>query len=195
MADNSNREYGIERYKKRKSKYRFKLGTEAFIQYPVLNLLWISLIAISVFIIRYLRERIEKMDLPHILEPVYRYGIVIVVIVILAGLLLALIYEIAYFIAKDDEDDVKDAFVGIEMNNKPPILKSKKKIKKHTYQRVFDTSIPADIWNEKRAILQKCMEEKIIGEIKGKENRREVTIVSIEGRNLDGRKELFDEEF
>ncbi len=189
-----NKEYSINRYQKRKRKYRIKLGLETFIQYPVLNLIWIALTVITVKLTILLYKKIEEQNIPRILEPVYKYLPIIVVIVVFGVIVYAILYEVAEHIAKDDEANIREAFEENELNDMPPILKSKRKIKKHIYKRTFYTNIPVGRWNELIEEIQVSTETKRKGEIEGGETSREITITSIDVGEKDESEELSDEE-
>jgi len=194
MTENTkNEEYNKKRYEKRKQKYRKELAIDIFKQYPYLNIIWVVLITIIIIANIYLYKTIGKMGVSHYAKQIFRYSAIIVVNVISALLIREAIYKRGNSIAEEDEANIREAFVGYELNDMPPILKSKRKIGKYTYKRIFDTTIPAEDWNERIINLQMCMENKI-RKIEGRENSREVTMLSIDGKNVDESKELFDEE-
>lgn len=187
--------YNLQRYRRKKRKYRLILGLREFIQKPLLNLGCISLLVVAVLSNVYLQKFICKLEIPEVLTPIYKYTFSVALIVIYVVIVLGILLGIAEIKARDDEADIIEAFREYRVDKMPPILIFKKKDKKNIYIRKFYSFIPVEKWNEKIKDIETCLNVKVIGEIENGKIGRIVILKTFDGKKRKDKEELYDEEF
>lgn len=194
-----NNHYFITQKNRRKQLLRIRLGFFQFVHKPVLNLLWLFVVAFTVVITILKNEIVEITNIPPIIKPIFNITINLFVFLIPALLILALLERIGELTARRDEAKLMVAFSAKDLRNGCPILISKKKAKgTDVTVREFYSNIPYDVWIEKKEAVADAMNVHFVEEIQygGKNNNgKRIVIKTAKGRKPADRGVLYDEEF
>lgn len=195
-----NNHYFITQKNRRKQLLRIRLGFFQFVHKPVLNLLWLFVVAFTVVITILKNEIVEITNIPPIIKPIFNITINLFVFLIPALLILALLERIGELTARRDEAKLMVAFSANDLRNGCPILISKKKAKgTDVTVREFYSNIPYDVWIEKKEAVADAMNVHFVEEIqyggKNNNNGKRIVIKTAKGRKPADRGVLYDEEF
>lgn len=195
-----NNHYFITQKNRRKQLLRIRLGFFQFVHKPVLNLLWLFVVAFTVVITILKNEIVEITNIPPIIKPIFNITINLFVFLIPALLILALLERIGELTARRDEAKLMVAFSANDLRNGCPILISKKKAKgTDVTVREFYSNIPYDVWIEKKEAVADAMNVHFVEKIqyggKNNNNGKRIVIKTAKGRKPADRGVLYDEEF
>lgn len=196
-----NNHYFITQKNRRKQLLRIRLGFFQFVHKPILNLLWLFVVAFIVVITILKNEILEITNIPPIIKPIFNITINLFVFFIPALLILALLERIGELTARRDEAKLMIAFSAKDLRNGCPILISKRKAKdtEDVTVREFYSNIPYDAWIEKKEAVADAMNVHFVEEIqyggKNNNNGKRIVIKTAKGRKPADRGILYDEEF
>ncbi len=196
-----NNHYFITQKNRRKQLLRIRLGFFQFVHKPVLNLLWLFVVAFTVVITILKNEIVEITNIPPIIKPIFNITINLFVFLIPALLILALLERIGELTARRDEAKLMIAFSAKDLRNGCPILISKRKAKdtEDVTVREFYSNIPYDAWIEKKESIADAMNIHFVEDIqyggKKSNNGKRIVIKTAKGRKPTDRGVLYDEEF
>lgn len=195
-----NNHYFITQKNRRKQLLRIRLGFFQFVHKPVLNLLWLFVVAFTVVITILKNEIVEITNIPPIIKPIFNITINLFVFLIPALLILALLERIGELTARRDEAKLMIAFSAKDLRNGCPILISKRKANgTDVTVREFYSNIPYDAWIEKKEAIADAMNVHFVEEIqyggKNNNNGKRIVIKTAKGRKPADRGVLYDEEF
>lgn len=196
-----NQNYNIQRYKRKKQRYRLMLGVQQLLNYPILNIIWIlfgfGVMILAVVVKNFSTNLGIHSGLSQIFEECMKVFMILFPIICAVGL----IQMIGNIFARQDEADMELVF-GDKRNvkNQPSILIFKKKDKKSgVIKREFYTTISMERWQEKKDAICDRMDIHLIGDITyggRKKNRgNHVYFESAKGRKPMGRGVLYDDTF
>lgn len=195
----NNKEYNDRRNNRLKQQYRLTLGVMQFVNYPLLNLLWI-VFAVGVLLTSIVAEKlISNMTVYPIFESLFFVCMKLIIVVFAIICAIGLIQFIGYSFAIKDEADMDIVFNDAhDVNSQPPILIRKKKNKRTgTIQREFYTTIPMARWQEKKESICDRMNIHLIGDItyggKKKNKGNHIYFESAKGRKPEERGVLYDD--
>ena len=188
-------EFDIQRYHRKKQKYRILFGIGEFIHKPILNIVWITLITIFIICNYFMRRYINRLEIPQILIPVYKYLPTIMLVTILIVFVIGILIGIAELKSREDEAYIREAFRDYRGDKMPPILVFRKKLKNNRCIRQFYSFYTVEEWTEKKREIETCLNVQIIGEIENEKNRRIVSIKSFDGKISKRKEVLYDDEF
>ena len=187
--------------KKRNREYqyfRLRLGILQMIQVPMLNLLWIPIVAGTILLWIKKDMTYSLFDIPQFLFPIYRYTITIIAILIPIISIYAVIHAIGEFTARADEAKLYVAFHGKDLRNGCPILMNKKYLKDSNVTiREFYSSIPMKTWMERQEDIADAMNCHFVEKLRygGRANGKRIVMVTAKGRKTVSRGDLYDDEF
>lgn len=196
-----NQNYNIQRYNRKKQRYRLKLGIQQLLNYPVLNIIWL-LFGFGVMILGIVVKKISTnleihSGLSQIFEGCMKVFMILFPIICAVGL----IQMIGNIFARQDEADLELVF-GDKRNvkNQPPMLIFKKKDKKSgVIKREFYTTISMEQWQEKKEAICDRMDIHLIGDItyggRKKDKGNCIYFESAKGRKPMRRGVLYDDIF
>lgn len=196
-----NQDYNIQRYNRKKQRYRLKLGIQQLLNYPVLNIIWI-LFGFGVMILAVVVKKISTnleihSGLSQIFQGCMKVSMILIPIICAVGV----IRTIGNIFARQDEADLELVF-GDKRNvkNQPPILIFKKKDKKSgVIKREFYTTISMERWQEMKDAICDRMDIHLIGDItyggRKKDKGNHIYFESAKGRKPMGRGVLYDDIF
>lgn len=199
IMDNQN--YNIQRYNRKKQRYRLKLGIQQLLNYPVLNIIWL-LFGFGVMILAVVVKKISTnleihSGLSQIFEGCMKVFMILFPIICAVGV----IQTIGNIFARQDEADLELVF-GDKRNlkNQPPMLIFKKKDKKSgVIKREFYSTIPLEQWQEKKEAICDRMDIHLIGDItyggRKKNKGNHIYFESAKGRRPKERGVLYDDTF
>lgn len=194
-------DYKQQRYNRKKQYSRISLGIHQLIQYPIINLVWLILIAV-IFALMYGKGKIMSLyNGQSILKQVMAIVMSIVCTVIPLIFALGIFDFVGEMTARRDEADMCLVFGDKrDVINQPPILIKKKYDKKNqTTQREFYTSIPMERWVEKRNAICDRLNIHLIGDFsyggKFKNKGNQIYFESARGRKPSKRGMLYDDTF
>ena len=193
-----NLQYNQNRYNRRKQWYRFKLGIQQAINYPLINLIWVLFMVGIYFLILGRNVALNSFDVPPMLEPVYRWCLLLFIIIFPILLFIGILQGIGEVTARRDEADVFRIFSDRrDVKNEAPILIYKRKIKnKDVIIREFYTTIPMERWQDRKEAISDIMNIHIIGDIEySNHNGNKIIIKSAKGRISSERGVLYDDTF
>ena len=196
-----NQNYNIQRYNRKKQRYRLKLGIQQLLNYPVLNIIWL-LFGFGVMILAVVVKKISTnleihSGLSQIFEGCMKVFMILFPIICAVGV----IQTIGNIFARQDEADLELVF-GDKRNlkNQPPMLIFKKKDKKSgVIKREFYSTIPLEQWQEKKEAICDRMDIHLIGDItyggRKKNKGNHIYFESAKGRRPKERGVLYDDTF
>ena len=193
----NNIDYIQQRRNSKKQHLRIRLGILQMIHKPLVNLLFLPIIAGIVFL--WIKKDLvfSIFDVPQILFPIYKYTILIMAILIPIICIFAVIEAIGNVTARKDEADLQDAFDRQELRNGCPVLMDKKRIKgSNVTMREFYSSIPMRIWIERQEDISDAMNIHFVEKLHygGKSDGKRIVMYTAKGRKMASRGDLYDDE-
>ncbi|MBP3593081.1 MAG: hypothetical protein J6J44_01010 [Lachnospiraceae bacterium] len=196
-----NKQYNEQRYKRKKNLYRFVLGAQQLMNYPVLNLIWVLFAVGVVCVLIGEKKLIENIEIHPLLITIFSACMTAILIVLSIICAIGLIQFIGYCFAVKDEADIELAVTAYRDGKyQPPILMHKKKDRKSgVIKREFYTTIPMERWQEKKEAICDSMDIYLISDItyggRKKNKGRQVYFESTQGRKPMERGVLYDDIF
>lgn len=193
--------YNTNRYNKRKQWYRLILGIRQLKNYPLLNVIWFICAIGEVLLLKVKEAMIATVENSDILMPIYKYGLMIIVIILPILIAITIISGIGEMTARRDEADIYKVFGGNrELQFEAPILVNKKHIKgKGITIREFYTTIPMQLWRQKQETICDIFNVHLVSEIdyggKCKSNGNRIVLKMAKGRRYERRDILYDDTF
>lgn len=193
-------QYKEQRYKRMKQWYRVKLGADLFIQFPLLNVVWILLIVGDVFLYGWKNKLVAGFNFPYFIEPFLNGCLGSIVIILPIVCVIGIMEGIGELRARGDEADIENAFHNLSVRDKKIILVKKRRLKKNGGTvREFCTTIPMEEWNKNKEALADQLNVSFVEEFeyggKGNRNGRRIVMKSIDGRKPTSKGILYDETF
>lgn len=196
-----NKEFNKQRHNRRKQQYRFTLGIQQLLNYPILNLIWLLFGVIVMFLVIVEKKYIANMNVYPMFETLFSACITAVIIIFPIICAIGIVQLIGFLFAIRDEADMEIVFGDKrDIKNQPPILIYKKKDRKSgVIKREFYTAIPMERWQEKREAICDRMNIHLIGEItyggRKKNKGNHIYFESAKGRKSKERGILYDDTF
>ena len=196
-----NKYYNEQRYSKKKQECRFRLGIQQFLNYPILNLLWVLLTGGVVLMVMAEKRFVANVEVYPLFETIFSACMTIMLVIFPVICAIGLIQLVGYCFAIRDEADMEIVFgdkCGVK--NQPPLLFYKKKDRRSgVTKRVFYTSIPMEKWREKKDAICDRLDIHLIGDImyggKKHDKGNQICFESAEGRITAEREIMYDDEF
>ena len=196
-----NKYYNEQRYSKKKQECRFRLGIQQFLNYPILNLLWVLLTGGVVLMVIAEKRFVANVEVYPLFETIFSACMTIMLVIFPVICAIGLIKLVGYCFAIRDEADMEIVFgdkCGVK--NQPPLLFYKKKDRRSgVTKRVFYTSIPMEKWREKKDAICDRLDIHLIGDImyggKKHDKGNQICFESAEGRITAEREIMYDDEF
>ena len=196
-----NQYYNEQRYSKKKQECRFRLGIQQFLNYPILNLLWVLLTGGVVLMVIAEKRFVANVEVYPLFETIFSACMTIMLVIFPVICAIGLIQLVGYCFAIRDEADMEIVFgdkCGVK--NQPPLLFYKKKDRRSgVTKRVFYTSIPMEKWREKKDAICDRLDIHLIGDImyggKKHDKGNQICFESAEGRITAEREIMYDDEF
>lgn len=196
-----NKYYNEQRYSKKKQECRFRLGIQQFLNYPILNLLWVLLTGDVVLMVIAEKRFVANVEVYPLFETIFSACMTIMLVIFPVICAIGLIQLVGYCFAIRDEADMEIVFgdkCGVK--NQPPLLFYKKKDRRSgVTKRVFYTSIPMEKWREKKDAICDRLDIHLIGDImyggKKHDKGNQICFESAEGRITAEREIMYDDEF
>lgn len=194
----NNKQFNQQRHNRRKQLYRFMLGFQQMINYPVINTLWIPFAIGLLLFIKVWRIIILGFDVPLVLRPMFYNCMNIFIIIFPVICIIGIIQFVGFCFSIRDEADIEIVFKDKWNIEQSPILMYKKKDRKsEIIKREFYTTIPMECWQEKRAAICDRMNIHIIGDItyggRKKNKGYQIYFESAQGRKPKERDVLYDD--
>lgn len=196
-----NQNYNIQRYKRKKQRYRLMLGIQQLLNYPMLNIIWIlfgfGVMILAVAVKNFSTNLGIHSGLSQIFEECMKVFMILFPIICAVGL----IQMIGNIFARQDEADMELVFDDKRnVKNQPSILIFKKKDKKSgVTKREFYTTISMKRWQEKKDAICDRMDIHLIGDItyggRKKNKGNHIYFESAKGRKPMERGVLYDDTF
>lgn len=115
-------------YRRRKNKFRIRLGINSLLKKPILNLLWIIIIPV-IILFEYLKKiYISNLNIPNSLSSLMVFADQILTILVPAVIILSIMYLIGKLIAERDEDAITLAFDDKDLKKRQSNTDLKNKI-------------------------------------------------------------------
>lgn len=196
-----NKYYNEQRYSKKKQECRFRLGIQQFLNYPILNLLWVLFTGGVVLMVIAEKRFVANVEVYPLFETIFSACMTIMLVIFPVICAIGLIQLVGYCFAIRDEADMEIVFgdkCGVK--NQPPLLFYKKKDRRSgVTKRVFYTSIPMEKWREKKDAICDRLDIHLIGDImyggKKHDKGNQICFESAEGRITAEREIMYDDEF
>lgn len=196
-----NKEFNKQRHNRRKQQYRFTLGIQQLLNYPILNLIWLLFGVIVMFLVIMEKKYIANMNVYPMFETLFSVCITAVIIIFPIICAIGIVQLIGFLFAIRDEADMEIVFGDKrDIKNQPPILIYKKKDRKSgVIKREFYTTIPMERWQEKKEAICDRMNIHLIGDItyggRKKNKGHQIYFESAKGRKQKERGVLYDDTF
>lgn len=196
-----NKQFNQQRYNRKRQQYRFMLGTQQFLNYPLLNIIWILFAVGIVFMVIAKKKYIANIEVYPMFETIFSVCVTAILIIFPVICAISLIQIIGFCFAIRDEADMEIVFGDRrDVKNQPPILIYKKRDKKSgVIKREFYTTIPMERWQERKEAICDRMNIHIIGDItyggRKKNKGHQIYFESAKGRNPIERGVLYDDNF
>lgn len=192
-------EYNRRKYHRKRLWYRIRLGLEQFLNYPVLNIIWLLFGIGVVFLAIGERKLTASLEVASILEPIFVGSLNFLVAFFSIICAIGIIQSVGDFTARKDEGNMNIVFGDrCDVKQQSPILISKKKVKKkNVVVREFYTTIPMERWHEKKESIADILNVSIVGEIEygGKYDGNKILLKTIQGRKIVKKDVLYDDTF
>ena len=162
-----NKHYNTIRQNGKKQKYRFLLGAQQLVNYPLLNCLWMPF-AIGVTVLYfYMKKYILNIEVYPMFEKIFFVSMITILIVFPVICAIGLIQLIGFFFAIKDEADLELVFYNKrDVKTQRSLLIYKKKNRKAGItRREFYTTIPMEQWQKEKEAICDRMDIHIIGDI------------------------------
>lgn len=196
-----NNQYNEYRYNRKKQWYRFTLGLQQMITHPILNFIWLVFAVGVVFLVIGERRLLSSFEVYPLIYSIVGLCMKFLIVMFSVVSVIGIVQIIGKITAMKDEGDMNLVFGDRrDIKNQPPILISKRTIKKKGVTvREFYSSISMERWKEKKEVICDIMNIHIIGEIEygGKHNNNGnyIVIKSARGRKPTERGVLYDDTF
>lgn len=189
----------LEQSRNRKKQFlRLRLGILQIIHKPLLAILFLPIIAISIFIWVKKDIAFRLLEPPQIIFPIYKYTISILAVLIPLFLFVACIECIGKMISRRDEANLLKAFTQKELRNGCPILMNKKTLKgSNVVMREFYSDIPMQTWISRQEDIADSMNLHFVEKLRygGKSNGKRIVMYTAKEREITARGDLYDDEF
>ena len=196
-----NKQYNKEYHNRKKQFCHLVLGFQQFLNYPLINLVWIFFTIGIVGFIKGEQFLTDAFQVSALLDGVFKGCMKFIEVFFPIICAIGIIQFIGYITAMKDEANLCIVFRGKrEDENLLSILKYKKKDKKTgVIKREFYTTIPMEQWQEKKEAICDRMDIHLIGDItyggRKKDKGNYVYFESAKGRIPMGRGVLYDDIF
>lgn len=196
-----NKTFNEQRHNRKKQRYRFALGFQQLLNYPILNLIWLLFAVGVVFLIIVEKKYIADMDVFPIFESIFSACMTIIIIVFPIICAIGIVQLIGFLFAIRDEADIELVFGDKhDVKNQPPMLIYKKKDRNSgVIKREFYTTIPMERWQEKKESICDRLDVHLIGDItyggRKKNKGNHIYFESAKGRKSQERGVLYDDTF
>jgi hypothetical protein len=197
----NNKEFNEQRHNRMKQLYRFILGIQRLLNYPILNLLWIIFVVGVVLMNMAEKRYIAKIEVYPMFTTIFSVCITIILIIFPVICAIGIIQLVGFCAAIKDEADMEIVFGDKrDVKNQPPILIYKKKDKVvGVTKREFYTTVPMERWQEKKEAICDRLDIHLIGDItyggRKKNKGNHIYFESAKGRNPIERGVLYDDTF
>lgn len=196
-----NKQFNERRFNRKKQKYRFLLGIQQLVNYPLLNILWV-LFAVGVVLLTIGEKKlVENIEVYPMFEEIFSTCMMIILIVFPVICAVGLIQFIGKCFAVKDEASIDLVFGSKGIAQKqPPILVYKKKDRKSgVVQREFYTIEPMKKWQENKEAICDVLNCYMLGEMtyggRKKNKGQRIYFESTKGRKPKERGILYDDSF
>ena len=195
-----NKEFNERRYNRKKQECRFRLGLQQFLNYPIINLLWVLFAGGVVLLVIAEKRFIAYVEVYPLFETVFSACMTILLVIFPLICAIGMIQFVGFCFAINDEANLEIVFGDKrDVKNQPPLLIYKKKDNSGVTKREFYTSIPMERWKEKQQAICDRLNIHLIGEISygGKKNNigNHICFKSAEGRMVEDRGVMYDDDF
>ena len=191
--------YSERKRNRNKTLFRIQLGVFQCIYKPYLLLVHLTIVVLAIGLVAGKDYVLGNVDFPEVLLPLVQMATTVLVWVFPILLMIYSLETIGELTARKDEMDISEAFSKEELRNGPPILISKRVIKRTgTTIREFYSSIPRRVWDDKAEEIADALnvyykESFMYGGI-GNANGRRIVMRTGKGRIIPDRGNLYDEE-
>lgn len=195
-----NNHYNEERHNRKMQWYRFTLGIQQLITYPLWNLIWIVFALGVAFFIIAERKLFSSFSVYPLFAPIFNGCMYFLMIFIPVTCAIGIVQFIGKITAINEEADLSIVFGDNHVKNQTPILIYKKKDKKSgVIARQFYTTIPMERWQEKKEAIADRLDIHFVGDItyggKKKNRGNYIYFESAKGRKTTERGVLYDDTF
>lgn len=196
-----NKQFNEQRHNRKKQQYRFALGIQQLLNYPLLNLIWLLFAVGVVFLVMAERKYIASVEVYPIFETIFSVCMTAITIIFPIICAIGIVQFIGFCFAIKDEADLEIVFGDKrDVKNQPPMLISKKKDRKSgVIKREVYTTIPMERWQEKKEAICDRLDVHLIGDItyggRKKNKGNHIYFESAKGRNPQERGVLYDDTF
>ena len=195
----NNVDYIQRRPNSRKQWLRIRLGVLQMIYKPLFHLFLLPIIAGTIFLWVKKDIAFTLFDVPQILFPIYKYSVLLIMVLLPVIFTLAVIEAIGNMTAKKDEQNLAEAFDNHDLRNGCPILMNKKRIQGSnvTMREFYSSGIPMKVWVEKQENIADVMNVHFVEPFRygGKSNGRRIVMYTAPGRETVLKGILYDDEF
>lgn len=195
----NNVDYIQRRQNSRKQWLRIRLGVLQMIYKPLFNLFLLPIIAGTIFLWVKKYIAFTLFDVPQILFPIYKYSVLLIMVLLPVIFTLVVIEAIGSMTARKDERDLAEAFDSHDLRNGCPILMNKKRIKGSnvTMREFYSSSIPMKVWVKKQEDIADSMNVHFVESLRygGKSNGRRIVMYTAPGRETILKGIMYDDEF
>lgn len=191
-----NKEYIKNRQNRKRSICHWKLAICQMIQYPILFVFMIPIIAITILFWVKMDLILTLFDVPTILLSTYTVTVKILGVLIPLSFLLGIIDVIGSVSARKDETRIQMAFEEKELRNGIPILMYKRKDKlRGIIIRKWYSPISLKVWAERQDRIEHQMNEHLVKELDydSKVNDNRILMCSAKGiKAIEHEKPVYD---
>lgn len=157
--------YNLQRYNRKKNKYRILFGLYQMKTYPWLNVLWILLAVGIAFLCKGKKILAENFNTWDLLANIFNISMTIALALVTVILVIGVLQAVGYLFAIKDESLIAKVFGNNrDYMNEPPILIKKNK-KNDITTREFYTTISMKEWEKKLDDICDKLDIHIIGNI------------------------------
>lgn len=197
----NNKEFNERRFNRKKQQYRFLLGIQQLMNFPLMNLIWIIFAIGVAFMVMAEKKYIANMEVFPMSTVIFSICMKAILIIFPIICAIGMIQLIGFCFAIKDEADMEIVFGDKrDVKNQPPMLMVKKKDRKSgVIKREFYTTIPMERWREKKEAICDRLDVHLIGDItyggRNKDKGNHIYFESAKGRNPKERGVLYDDTF
>ena len=192
------KQYNKQQYNRKKQWYRFVLGIQQLLNYPVLNLIWILFGKCVIYFERYMKDFIAGRDVYYKFESVFSACVKVITIIFPIMCAIGIIQLIGLCFAIGNEAKLKGSF-GKEETQLPILIYKKKDWKTKVVKREFYTTIPLECWHENQGTICFNLNCHIIGDItyggKNKNTGNYIYFEAAKGMKPEAKGTLYDDTF
>lgn len=162
-----------ERWNRKKHLYHSCLGISRMMHKPLLNLLFLPIILLTVFVWSRMDLAFTFFNVPKVIMPIYSFVVKTIGVLIPIILVWTIIYCIGSLTARKDEILIRMAYMDKELRNGSPILVFKHKDKQTGVTiREWYSPLPMKLWVERQNEISDALNINII-ELKYAGNKRD----------------------